>query len=270
MEVLCDQTSQCHAPRGRATPPRLGARETLLRLEPGEAPRFDLQVGELNQDVGVWVAEWGVPASSWPTGSPWECFLASPGGMTGVLGAGLLRGAVPACLPPGTLLDPRGRLEPKDRALGWGRGCGMGGVEGLASEVGGTGWCGEDVRVPLLSRAGGRRHGRDVWGQTRRHQGTGETTGMLPVPERGRGPGQSALQDAGLPEARGHPGAAQPVGEEDRAAQRGGGGHARPTVGTDTERCGARPRPHRTGILLIGSKVSGQGCGNQRGGAQPA
>lgn len=66
---------------------------------------------------------------------------------------------------------------------------------------------------------------------------------MLPVPERGRGPGQSALQDAGLPKARGHPGAAQPVGEEDRAAQRGGGaaGHGY----RQRERCGTPPTGSR-------------------------
>lgn len=87
---------------------------------------------------------------------------------------------------------------------------------------------------------------------SRRGQGTvsagtdAETPGAqgdnrpLPVPERGRGPGPSALQRAGLPEARGHPGAAQPAGEEDRAAQIGAG-HTGPPWAHIAEM--ARPPP---------------------------
>ena len=85
---------------------------------------------------------------------------------------------------------------------------------------------------------------------------------MLPVPERGRGPGQSALQDAGLPEARGHPGAAQPVGEEDRAAQiRVGPRQA--TKGTHRRERGVH-RHLAQGHL---GKVAGWGSRNHRGGA---
>lgn len=84
---------------------------------------------------------------------------------------------------------------------------------------------------------------------------------MLPVPERGRGPGQSALQDAGLPEARGHPGAAQPVGEEDRAAQiRVGPRQA--TKGTHRRERGVH-RHLAQGHL---GKVAGWGSRNHRGG----
>lgn len=85
---------------------------------------------------------------------------------------------------------------------------------------------------------------------------------MLPVPERGRGPGQSALQDTGLPDARGHPGAAQPVGEEDRAAQSGGGG--RPGPPWAQREGGVEPAPHRAAELL--SEVSERGCGSPSGG----
>lgn len=85
---------------------------------------------------------------------------------------------------------------------------------------------------------------------------------MLPVPERGRGPGQSALQDTGLPDARGHPGASQPVGEEDRAAQRGGGG--RPGPPWARREGGVEPAPHRAAELL--SEVSKRRCQNPSGG----
>lgn len=119
-------------------------------------------------------------------------------------------------------------MEPVARAGGAGRG----GLRALPlrrmARGGAAGMCWWPNTLPHLARVSGRTHGRDVWGQTQRHQGSGETPGVLPVPERGRGPGQSALQDAGLPEARGHPGAAQPVGEEDRAAQHGGAGRAGP------------------------------------------
>lgn len=87
---------------------------------------------------------------------------------------------------------------------------------------------------------------------------------MLPVPERGRGPGQSALEDAGLPEARGHPGAAQPVGEEDRAAQNWGGGRAGPPMGTH-HRDGECPHPAGKHLCT----VAGRGCENGWGRSQP-
>lgn len=131
------------------------------------------------------------------------------------------------------LLDTPGRArEPEDGAWARAGGAGRGGLRALPlrqmarGRVAGMCWW--PNTLPHLARVSGRTHGRDVWGQTQRHQGSGETPGVLPVPERGRGPGQSALQDAGLPEARGHPGAAQPVGEEDRAAQHGGAGRTGP------------------------------------------
>lgn len=69
----------------------------------------------------------------------------------------------------------------------------------------------------------GRRQGTTSAGRDAEPPGAQGDNRLLPVPDRGRGPGPSALQCAGLPEARGHPGAAQPVGEEDRAAQIGAG-----------------------------------------------
>lgn len=83
---------------------------------------------------------------------------------------------------------------------------------------------------------------------------------MLPVPERGRGPGQSALEDAGLPEARGHPGAAQPVGEEDRAAQSWGGGRAGPAMGTRHRDGESPPQQENTCARWLG-EGGGAGVG---------
>lgn len=107
------------------------------------------------------------------------------------------------------------------------------------------------------------RHGMKVWGQMQRHQGAEETTGLLPVPERGRGPGQSALEDAGLPEARGHPGAAQPVGEEDRAAQKRGGGRAGPPWARITGRRGTPTWQEDTCARWLG-EGAGPGAGAPR------
>lgn len=92
---------------------------------------------------------------------------------------------------------------------------------------------------PHLSWGGGRRQGTMSVGTDAATPGAPGDNRLLPVPDRGRGPGPSALQRAGLPEARGHPGAAQPVGEEDRAAQIGGGPH-RAAVGTQREMASGR------------------------------
>lgn len=89
---------------------------------------------------------------------------------------------VPSCLLPGAPSAHSGGLSPRAGSV-VGGGHGLGHV-GLASKVQ------RDLRVltPFPSgppRLVGERTqtGTDVWGWTRRRQGAGETTGMLPVPE---------------------------------------------------------------------------------------
>lgn len=139
--------------------------------------------------------------------------------------------------PPASTRSPFRPLRrgwSRRRALGRGGGLSSG-ARGLTSQAGGpegaVGGGGERVLVsvpyPLWASppvlGSGRRQGTVSAGIDAETPGAQGDNRLLPVPERGRGPGPSALQRAGLPEARGHPGAAQPVGEEDRAAQIGGG-----------------------------------------------
>lgn len=80
-------------------------------------------------------------SSFWPMGSPWKHV---PGSQRRVMSSGVQSPLTSTSSSPWTL---RGGLSPRTEPAARGRGCGLRGLEGLASEMDGTGRCGKDVLV---------------------------------------------------------------------------------------------------------------------------
>lgn len=80
-------------------------------------------------------------SSFWPMGSPWKHV---PGSQRRVMSSGVQSPLTSTSSSPWTL---RGGLSPRTEPAARARGCGLWGLEGLASEMDGTGRCGKDVLV---------------------------------------------------------------------------------------------------------------------------